>query len=368
MSLMNRLKSHYPEYRLFGFWQSRNSAKRDNYMHEVQVIAKPVIKSAAFKRLKSISFLGILSPRYSRKLQPPFLSKHHDNLFDCDGSRYDHSLGVASIALEMARNLGFSEKAQRYSIAWGLVHDIATWPLSHTGESAFSQITNIHSRELRSKIITGKQELSYLLRIDKQLREIDIDPFVLIKLCNKQKEDLPKELAELSILFSSPLSPDTIEGIQRSGNAFSIPVPESAAICTIINRNVLLEIEIQKEYSNNAIIFWRKKSDIYKKFINHRETISWESSWSLAIKNEFKGISLNDSLFLSEEDIIERVNIDNLPKCPDLCRYKHPMEYIIISTNTPTKGNILIHELHKTLSTREMKIGHKRKNNLKGLK
>ena len=110
----------------------------------------PLIDSEGFKRLHRATFLGILSPKFA---EAALVDVPVSFTGIADGSRYDHSIGAASLLLDICNNLSLSEESCRYAVAWGLIHDIATWPLSHTGEAAFHQSSSVTVNLTRPDII-----------------------------------------------------------------------------------------------------------------------------------------------------------------------------------------------------------------------
>src|SRR5712692_5977768 len=104
-----------PTSRLPSDWQGR--------LPELEALARPVLDAAAFRRLGGVTFLGILSPRFQRIAHPPLKPAGPAARLD-DGSRQEHSVGVALCALDLARQLGLSAHGERYAVAWGLTHDI----------------------------------------------------------------------------------------------------------------------------------------------------------------------------------------------------------------------------------------------------
>lgn len=84
--------------------------------------------------------------------------------------------------LDICRKLNLSPTTTKYAVVWGLLHDIGTWPLSHTSEIAFSSILNIGSRELRNKIIMGDSSIPNSFRLNRKLIDIGIDLKTLLSL------------------------------------------------------------------------------------------------------------------------------------------------------------------------------------------
>lgn len=308
----------------------------NSLFHELLIIAEPLLNSKAFNRLESITFLGILSPCFKNMIDSPLSAKSRRKRID-PGCRKSHSIGVAKIALTFAKRLKLSQKSQKYAIAWGLLHDIATWPLSHTGEPAFSKITRTSTNLLREMIITGSRLLPESLTLIKPLREMGVDPVVLLSLFDKDPSFLEPELQQLWQILRSPITPDTLEGIWRSGLAFGIDVPHPEDFKVAFSKDLFLNIILKKEQSRIIINFWRKKAKIYESFINRLDIILWESAWSFALSEYFKHLDLVESLLISEDELISTVLKRGLHKDPIIFRYKTPLSYYVY----PSKKKIL---------------------------
>src|SRR5579872_1654942 len=70
-------------------------------MREVEPLAGPLLECPAFQRLRSVTFLGVLSPRFHLIVDSPlFRERGREKLVD-DGSRYLHSLHAAHIFLQI---------------------------------------------------------------------------------------------------------------------------------------------------------------------------------------------------------------------------------------------------------------------------
>ena len=78
-----------------------------------------------------------------------------------------------------------------------------------------------------------------------------------------------------------------------------------------------------------VIEFWRGKSAIYERFINREDVILWESAWAVALQRCCHGVSLLESLELSEDELVGAVKSRGLPTVARVVRYKEPQEYII---------------------------------------
>ena len=286
-------------------------------------IAGPLIDSEGFKRLHRATFLGILSPKFA-EAAPVDVPVSFTSI--ADGSRYDHSIGAASLLLDICHNLSLSEESCRYAVAWGLIHDIATWPLSHTGEAAFHQSASVDTKTLRIQMIEGSKNLPSSLHLNRAIADIGLDTSVLLSLLDAKNPAKSKSVETLWPIIHSPITPDTLEGIWRTGRVFGVDVPEPRIVASAIDKDSSVPF-ILKSKSTPILLFWRRKAELYNKVINNEKVIFWESMWSFSIAHHFKNIELEKSLYLDEEEIIKRVLNEGLLKPPKVQRYKAPLQY-----------------------------------------
>jgi hypothetical protein len=331
-------------------WSSR--------LADIEPLVGPLLVSASFQRLSGITFLGILSPRFAELTANPLFTRRRLTQA-CDGSRASHSLGVALTALDMARFLGFSELAQKYAVAWGLLHDIGNWPLSHTGEFAFSRILRVTTKALRHEIVIGNPKLPAELQLARSLRDSGLDPDMTNAFLDHRDSELSSELRQLHVVLASALSPDSLEGMWRAGRVFRIDVAHPTDFVPSFLYDLFKSVSLHREYSEQAIAFWRRRRLIYLRFINRPSTIRWESAWSQAILRCFEGVDLVESLHLSEIDIVNRVlTTDAIVDVP-LSRYKPPLEYVV----EPRRKRVLsdhatLRDLAQVLTQRRMSLGN----------
>lgn len=288
---------------------------------EIATLAGPILESAAFERLGSITFLGILSPRFAANDRTLQLTP--------DGSRRSHSLGVALLNVDMARTLGFSASAQRYAAAWGLLHDIGNWPLSHTGEYAFARLTQRTTRELRRDIIVGAKAVPHRYALRRQVASSGLDVDAILGLLEHRVENLSGELRELGHLFRSPLVPDTFEGMWRCGGVIGVDVPQPQTLTRSFVRDETRSIRIRRGSEAMLLDFWRSKARIYDSFLNRADTVQQESAWAQAIMRDFADLTLARSLSLTEDEVVGRVLERGLPTDVRFSRYKAPVHYAL---------------------------------------
>ncbi len=332
----------------FSLWQTRIS--------ELQALAQPLLRSRAVQRLASVTFLGILSPRFRGEVDSPLWPAAGSAAAD-DGSRYDHSLGVALLALDLARRFDFSERGQRYAVAWGLTHDIATWPLAHTSEPALSAITGVSARGLRTAMLLGGHEVPEQYRLAPILRDLDLDPAVLASLFERDGLPVDEALSVFKQVIHSLLTPDTLEGMWRCGAVFGVPVPRPDQVIAAIlrHRNTAC---VDSGRWHTVLEFWRSKADIYHRFINREDVVLWESAWTLSLQQCCAGVSLADSLGLSEDTLVDAVKRMGLPPVPRIVRYKEPQEYIINGALDALSPEPPVSELWRVLRREPIGMSH----------
>ncbi|MEW8295459.1 MAG: hypothetical protein AB2651_21425 [Candidatus Thiodiazotropha sp.] len=309
----------------------------NNRLFELNSLAEPLIESLAFKRLDKTTFLGILSPKFHSHVRSPlYVDINKDNskekkdsyLNKDDGTRKDHSMDVAILFLDMVSSLGLKESTYKYAVAWGLVHDIATWPLSHTGEAAFSELLGISGKKLRTQMILGDKSLPSDLSVRSALSEIGVIPNKLLELFDKEPTGISKDLIPLWEIVHSPLTPDSLEGIWRSGRVLGIDVPTPDKVINAISKSLFGTI-VSKSSSSSVLDFWRRKSELYKKTINRPCIIRLESSWSFALEKYYRDSSLFDTLHFSESEIVNELSTRGIPSSNSIKRYKHPLIYYV---------------------------------------
>ena len=287
----------------------------------------PLVRSAAVERLRGISFLGILSPRYANIPGNPIYKRPtvKTSSFEKDGSREDHSINVAKLALHICRALRLTEEQQRYAAAWGLLHDIGNWPLSHTAQQAFSEILDVNTKTVREWIVTNDQRAPRKYFVADELNECGIDPNRLLLLFRKIPD---KGLQPVSDIFRSKITPDMLDGIWRSAKSFGVEAFDldrfRGALCHDLADNYI----IHPDYHKEAERFWRIKRNIYNRFFSSKSAVQFESRWSLAVKNYFGGssVTFEQSLEMNEEKLVKEIASRVPSKSNDIYRWKAPVK------------------------------------------
>lgn len=204
-----------------------------------------IIRSAAFQRLKNISFLGAID--YTGELWST------DETIKFERSRYSHSLGVASLALFVSKKRNYSKELEQHIVSAALLHDVGHAPLSHSLEAKFLDVFNIgHHQQGRSLVLGETSKGKELNRVLKR----KIDPNVTSRLIEGD------DALEGSDLFSSPINIDTIDGILRA----STYLAEHEFLCPLKIAEASFLISSEKRFSY-LDSFWQQKGLIYKNFI-----------------------------------------------------------------------------------------------------
>ncbi len=246
-----------------------------------------------------------------------------------DRTRAHHSFSVAWLTGRIAANLQLSRSAIDYAVMWGLLHDVAAWPLSHTGEAAFSRTTETDARDLRTMIIVGSHQLSEVFSLHSVIKAASIQHDTLLALFDKQTTGFDADLTVIHKLIHSAMTPDTIEGMHRSGSVFDIALPHLRLFVDAFERDLISGVGVRENRSELIFKFWRKKSDVYSKFINSPRPLQFESTWSQRIQESFARLSLRDTLLLSEDEIICRVLSSPSKRYNGLFKYKYSLSYRI---------------------------------------
>lgn len=219
---------------------------------EVDVVfSKPIYKriiiSKAFQRLKSIHFLGSID--YVLNPKKPKSNKRH--------TRYQHSLGVARLALQFSILRQLTERQEIICVVSALLHDIGHAPLSHSLESVFIEEYGIGHHIVAERIIRGDVPVGRDLHL--ALIEYGINPFEILEVINGTG---PEPYSEI---FNYAINIDTIEAILRSSTYIyknSIFWPPHEVLNALVKRN--------SEAIPVLDSFWLLKGEVYQKLINHQ--------------------------------------------------------------------------------------------------
>ena len=193
------------------------------------------------KRLRRIGFLGALDH---------ILPQNRHN-------RYDHSVGVARLALLYAKQRGLCQHDTRILVAAGLLHDVGHGPLSHTLEPIFRSRFGISHHKVGREIILGQS--SYGREIPAVLKRHGLDPDEIVAMIEGTHN------GQHAFLFSSSINLDTIEGVIRC-YSFILTKPmllsAEAIVRTIADSDTL-------HHKHVLDAFWLLKHQMYSMIIHH---------------------------------------------------------------------------------------------------
>lgn len=200
-----------------------------------------LISSEVFQRLKQIAFLGAID--YVGAVDPKPKQ-----------SRYEHTLGVAKLALEYSAQANLTENEQNVLVVAALMHDIGHAPLSHSLEPLFKHHFHLDHHHVGELLIKG--ELPLGKEIWMILRKHRIQPEMIIALLNGEL------CTRYSEAITCRINIDTIDAISRSsryifGNQIG---PSSASIVRAL---------VRKDEESWPILdsFWRLKDVVYSSLI-----------------------------------------------------------------------------------------------------
>ena len=214
-------------------------------------------------------------------------------------TRYQHSVGVARLALLYCDAVELYGKERDLLTAAALLHDIGHAPLSHSLEPVFLEEFGIEHHSATESIILGNSPLG--AEIYEILRDNSISISRLIEMLNGDDPNF-------DLFMSGPINFDTIEGILRSLNYFfpssKFPTPE-AVLKSALNRH--------GETDENVVDrFWLAKDYVYNHLINSDAGILADYVCMDSLRNNLKyalkeSRICRDDYFSTEPDIFEKL-------------------------------------------------------------
>ena len=232
-----------------------------------------LVETAAFKRLKGISFLGAIN--YSLVPSP-------------NGSRFtrftraQHSLGVLRLALTYCDYRALSQRERRLISAAALLHDIGHPPLSHSIEGVLAEKFGIDHHGATQNIICGRISLGREVLNALRSHRVDVESVAAL---------VAGQMPDFDGFFSGPLTFDTIEGVSRfhqylQSSPQVIPSPQDVIIAAIMRNSG----------GDQRIVdgFWNRKHDAYAKLVHSHKGILADYASQVALRNRIGMVSLAD--------------------------------------------------------------------------
>ena len=239
---------------------------------------RDIIEDAAFQRLKQVSFLGAID----------YLIPYRRSLRRKVNSRFQHTLGVATLALRYADLAQLSEHDEKLIVVAALLHDIGHGPLSHSLEPVFDHEFSLNHHRAGLEVIRGESPLGKaILRV---LQSNYLDPEEVISLI------AGKHRGNFVHLFASPMNIDTLDGILRCirymDNVIAL-TPEK-----LLDGLLFFDSGSQTRFDT----FWQTKQFVYHFLINGRMGVFADALARKYMLNNLKSFSRHD-FFLGEQQL-----------------------------------------------------------------
>lgn len=214
-----------------------------NQLASIEPLFARLAETPAFNRLKDIRFLGGID----------FLLVPNPNGAESNKryTRYQHSLGVAGLALIYCQLRQVPLELRRLAYAAALLHDVGHGPLSHSLEPVFEDAFDIDHHKATEDIILGRAAIGR--ELNQELRTSGVDPDAVVAVLEGKHDPFEG-------FFSGPINFDTIEGILRSRRyATRMTIPISPV-------KVVQAATLRRDNSDRAVVdaFWAYKDEVYK--------------------------------------------------------------------------------------------------------
>lgn len=266
-------------------------------LSSLEAVSDPLFKelllTRAFRRLANIRFLGGIDY---------FLVRYPNGVpGNRRYTRYEHSLGVAKLAMLYANMKGLCRKKGRLAWAAALLHDIGHAPLSHTLETAFKSSFGIDHHMAGEEILLGRSP--YGREITDILESHGLDPEEVHAIAAGQTDDFDG-------FFNGPINFDTIEGILRSWSYVRPRAntlrPETVVFASM-NRLTEADMHIVDE-------FWAYKDYAYRYIVRSEFGVFSDYLCESLVLNNIHNLERND-YFLTEQQMFKKI-----PKLKGLLR------------------------------------------------
>lgn len=273
--------THHEDPQVFDFSAPVDVAR---FMHEDALFVE-IIQTGAFQRLNEVRFLGGIDYLIVRSPNGVPGNIRY--------TRWQHSLGVARLALMYSRACQISTEDTRYLVAAALFHDIGHAPLSHSLEPVFKEQFGLDHHMATRDIIEGRVPIGKTVYKALRQHQIDIDRLVSI---------ISGEEHGFHDLFAGPINFDTIEGILRARSyAQSLPavIAPEIIVDAAVNRRSTADQEIVDQ-------FWISKDQVYNHLINAPVGVLADEVCKTFMRNFIAGIGPDD-YYTSEEQIFKKL-------------------------------------------------------------
>lgn len=221
---------------------------------EVTSLLSDLMETLAFRRLRHVSFLGVVDS---------FVSASGG--YRHRSSRAEHSLGVLRIGAKIASFLSLPQEEAIYLMTACLVHDLGHPPFSHSLEYAYPrpERTFDHHKILK-EILTSP--LGNERQVSRVMEKHGISAERVFSIVDGSDA--------LSYFFYSPINIDTIDGISRSIWSFGLRPSYDVNMLIGFVARVYRGDNLSGDQSiRHADLFWRDKAEFYK-FLGSQNSVA----------------------------------------------------------------------------------------------
>jgi hypothetical protein len=250
---------------------------------DLEPFFRDLIGAPAVQRLKGVRFLGGID-----YLLVPSPNGSQSN---ARYTRFQHSLGVARLALHYSDLKGLDERRRRLVFACALLHDIGHAPLSHSLEPVFQEAFGVDHHQAGAEVITGATPLGR--EILGTLRAYGVDPDQVLAII--EGEDDP-----FDGFFAGPINLDTIEAILRARRYLRLST--AYAHPTDVVRAAVLRESLEDQRLVDT--FWSWKHHVYKFVIRSRHGVLSDRLCQQVARDHLAQLSKKD--FFSTESALFR--------------------------------------------------------------
>jgi uncharacterized protein len=252
-------------------------------LDSTETLFREIVATHAFKRLRSIRFLGGID----------YLLVRVPNGSKVRYTRYQHSLGVARLALLYANARRLAPNERRLIYIAALLHDIGHAPLSHSLEPVFYEYFGLEHHRATQDVIAGRVPIGRQLYETLREHRIDIERVIAILIGAENSFD---------DLFNSPINFDTVDAILRAQTYARpkaiLPSPERI-IEAIIRRQDEDDCRVADE-------FWGYKDQVYRTLINARSGVLADFACQVYMRRNTGGLSA-EFYYATEEQIFKKL-------------------------------------------------------------
>jgi hypothetical protein len=244
-----------------------------------------LILTPAFGRLKHIHFLGGIDYLLVRAPNGAKGNIRH--------TRYQHSLGVARLALRYSSHRELPSEDRRVITTAALLHDIGHAPFSHSLEPIFKEVFGLEHHQATRDIVTGRVPLGREVYETLRRNKVDVEKVVAI---------IAGEELGYDNFFSGPINFDTIEGILRSLTygrpKMQLPSPE-AVMEAALRRLNHVDCRLVDE-------FWTYKDHVYRYIINSLRGVLADTVCQSFMRRHLEHI-VDTDYFLTEKEMFRKL-------------------------------------------------------------